>query len=78
MSELVPEVGDVWALHGHLMRMIRVGKEYNTEYTYALMKLRGEVLAVESYTASYIKSVGTYIGKSKANINQLFEVDDDR
>lgn len=78
MSELMPEVGDVWELHGHLMRMIRVGKEYNTEYTYALMKLRGEVLAVESYTASYIKSVGTYIGKSKANINELFEVQDER
>lgn len=78
MSELVPEVDDVWKLHGHLMRMLRVGKEYDTEYTYALIKLRGEVLAIGSYTASYIKSVGTYIGKSKANINQLFEVKDDK
>jgi hypothetical protein len=77
MSELVPEVGDVWELQGQLISIITVGKKYNKEYTFALMKLREEIVDVK-YTVSYIKSVGTYLGKSKANINQLFEVDDER
>lgn len=78
MSEKMPEVGDVWEWNGHLMRMLRVGKKYNTEYVYALMKIRDEVLAVECYSVSYIKSVGEYLGKSKADIKQLFEIDDGR
>lgn len=74
MSEQMPEVGDVWALHGNLIRIMRVGREYDTEYVYAFMKLREQVLAVECYSVSYIKSVGIYLGKSKADIKQLFEV----
>ena len=78
MSELVPEVGDVWE-NGDGVRIVFICvNDFYLEY------MEHRDVLTESF---YIYRVGSdcrswkngrkYIGKSKANINELFEVDDE-
>ena len=72
MSELVPEVGDLWKYFGknmivvgasgylHPICVIQDGDEFDIAFLF------------QDNRCNY-----TYLGKSKANINQLFEVDDE-
>lgn len=76
MSELVPEVGDKFrndiyecvVLHIYFKNVYYVSRRPNAKCW--VFKSRGP--------KSFLKTYPTYIGKSKANINQLFEVDDGR
>jgi len=74
MSEQIPEVGDVWE-----------HKQQKGYRIYILMELpcKGDVEVLRkigsiAFDKSLIKEDFKYIGKSKANINQLFEVQDER
>lgn len=80
MSELVPEVGDVWEDTYRKTETIIIEKEEN--YILYLTRSKGVIgtgYFIEScFDDKYFLSRHTYLGKSKANINQLFEVDDER
>lgn len=70
MSRLEPEVGDVF-LNKHSRRKTIILCDRN--YYQCLVENGG---LVARYKSEFLKM--KYLGKSKANINQLFEVDDER
>lgn len=72
-----PEVGDIWNVKGHIIRLEQIGRKYSKEYFYFLCQTPNGIKGYDFYTLSYIKSVGKYLGKSKAKISDLFEVQDD-
>ena len=74
MSAEKPEVGDVWNVRGKVIRIEKVGRKYNKEYIYFLCKTSQGIMGYDFYSLSYIKAVGKYLGNSKVNINDLFEV----
>lgn len=74
MSELMPEVGDVWEVRGAGGTTRFIITFQDVEDDFVLLYRNGEVkLCIK---AEMIKKYAKYLGKSKANINQLFEVDD--
>ena len=79
MSELMPEVGDLWKDKYRQTEIIIIEKEDN--YILYLSRSKGVIgtgYFMEScFDDDYFLSKHKYIGKSKANINQLFEVDDE-
>ena len=80
MSELVPEVNDIWEDTYRKTETIIIEKEEN--YIFYLTRSKG-IIGTGYFTEScfddeYFLSRHTYRGKSKANISQLFEVQDDK
>lgn len=66
-----PEVGDVWVSEDKTkVRIIFVGK-YEIRFHYA----RGDYLHKESEAYSYFLKNYKYLGKSKVNIKELFDVE---
>lgn len=80
MSKLMPEVGDLWEDKYRKTETIIIEKEDN--YILYLNRSRGVSRTgyfMEScFDADYFLSTHKYLGKSKANIKQLFEVQDDK
>lgn len=85
MSELVPEVGDVWAEKlknnaGFLLHNVICVNAVYVAIAHEIVEKWGNV-ELKTITHSFITKKALmrmkYIGKSKANINQLFEVQDD-
>lgn len=74
MSKEKPEVGDVWDIKGHLIRLEQVGRKYNQEYVYFIYETSNGIRGDDFYTFSYIKSEGKYLGKSKVSIKELFDI----
>lgn len=76
MSKEKPEVGDVWEVSGAggTTRFIITYQDGDEDFV--LLYRNGEVKLL--ITAEMIIKYAKYIGKSKANINQLFEVQDER
>lgn len=76
MSKDKPEVGDVFCEkhYPHLKRIMVHKIEYKNAITYVIFNGR------QTYETSLskIKKELTYLGKSKAKIGDLFEVQDDR
>lgn len=76
----VPEVGDVWEDKYRKTETIIIEKEDN----YILYLNHYKEVSVTGYFMEtcfddeYFLSTHKYLGKSKANINQLFEVDDEK
>lgn len=72
MSKEKPEVGDVWEnKYKTRVRVIYVDK-YSVDYHL----LWGSFLEKESDVYSYFLENYTYLGKSKVNIKELFDVKD--
>lgn len=76
MSKEKPEVGDVWDINGHKIRLEQVGEKYNKEYVYHISETSNGLKGYSVYNVSFIKATGKYLGKSKANIKELFNVKD--
>ena len=81
MSKDKPEVGDVWEFRYGFDRLYitktNLIGENKLERIRALKKLDdGYFVQREYYTKAFVED-HTYLGKSKANINDLFEVQDD-
>lgn len=69
-----PEVGDVWcSQYGHKVYVDSTDKIVTSFYYRGLYRLCKKSVITKEFTAAY-----KYLGKSKANMNQLFEVQDDR
>ena len=79
MSELMPEVGDVWINNYRKLNCIILNKEDNyILYLCCYIASNGLDFFTETcFDDEYFLSRHKYLGKSKANINQLFEVEDD-
>lgn len=75
MSKDTPEVLDVWKdENGRMFTII----ESTHKYTYvASKKLRGRGITIKTFTYRKIKNDWQYLGKSKANINDLFKTEDE-
>ena len=74
MSEQMPEVGDVFKSKKGLQifHVIKVSKNAVRCFR------KGFILKPETFNKEDFLERCKYLGKSKANINQLFEVDDER
>ena len=70
VSKEKPEVGDVWL--SFLARYLIVGG-YN-EYAYCIVD-EAEKINVRTVPSSYFVKNCTYLGKSKVNIKELFDVE---
>lgn len=75
MSKDKPEVGDVFYIkhYPHLKRIITHTIEYKNIITYVIFDGR----ITYDTSLSRIKKELTYLGKSKAKIEDLFEVQDE-
>ena len=75
MSKYKPEAGDIWKDEdGRRFTII----ETTHKYIYvASRKLRGRGITIKTFTHSKINNDWQYCGKSKVNLQQLFEVQDD-
>lgn len=71
MSERMPEVGDVWEVYSNKYLVLEADKITVDVLTKYLGYNNRSFL-----TKEFVKT-GKYLGKSKANINQLFEVQDE-
>lgn len=76
MSEEKPEVGDVWQLKDNVYSRVVVNY-YNNEFDVLLVAVRygGVLYKIKKYHKKYFIKNYTYLGKSKANISDLFEVE---
>lgn len=71
MSEQMPEVGDLWAVYGKMYLVLTADKT-----TVNVLFNRFTYDTKSFLTKEFVKSA-VYLGKSKANINQLLEVQDE-
>lgn len=74
MSELMPEVGDVWKSSKGLQIFHIIKVSENAVRCFR----KGFILKPETFNKEDFLERCKYLGKSKANINQLFEVQDER
>ena len=68
MNKEIPEIGDVWKLAHNIYYLVLGYKEYS------VIALRSDELSVYRLLPCQL---GEYVGKSKVNINDLFEVKSD-
>lgn len=73
MSELVPEVNDVWKSKNGLQIFHIIKVSENAVRCFR----KGFILKPETFNKNKFLERCVFMGKSKANINQLFEVQDD-
>lgn len=73
-EHIAPEALDIWKdENGRRFTII----ETTHKYIYvASKKLRGRGITIKTFTHNKIKNDWLYLGKSKANIEQFFEVED--
>lgn len=81
MSELVPEVNDLWKCESDnaiFQIYKRILEENRADYCYIIATRNDKdfLIATAVDTVWIVKNC-KYLGKSKADINQLFEVQDD-
>lgn len=67
MNKEMPEIGDVWKLAHNIYYLVLGYKEYS------VIALRSDELIAYKLLPCQL---GEYVGKSKGNINDLFEVQD--
>lgn len=67
-SKKMPEIGDVWKLANDIYYIVLY---YNK---YSVIALRSDELSIYRLLPCQL---GEYVGKSKVNINDLFEVKND-
>lgn len=67
MSKEIPEIGDVWKLAHNIYYLVLGYKEYS------VVALRSDELITYKLLPCQL---GEYVGKSKAKIEDLFEVKD--
>ncbi len=72
MSADKPEVGDVWQ-RKLLFDRVHIVQVSKNAVRYQIGKIKFKTIPKDFFLDAY-----KYLGKSKANINQLFEVDDER
>lgn len=72
MSELMPEVGDLWEVYVPNAGTFKAIVINTTEYKHHLC-------ITDDFQTCFLWKYTTenYLGKSKANINELFEVEDE-
>ncbi len=71
MSAEKPEVGDVWKLGRDMYIM-----EIYDNFTAAICLIKDDYgFVLEKYDVKFLQQHGTHLGKSKANIDGLFEVE---
>lgn len=68
MNKEIPEIGDVWKLAHNIYYLVLGYKEYS------VIALRSDELSIYRLLPCQL---GEYVGKSKVNINDLFEVKSD-
>lgn len=68
MNKEISEIGDVWKLAHNIYYLVLGYKEYS------VIALRSDELSIYRLLPCQL---GEYVGKSKVNINDLFEVQDD-
>lgn len=68
MNKEMPEIGDVWKLAHNIYYLVLGYKEYS------VIALRSDELSIYRLLPCQL---GEYVGKSKVNINDLFEAQDD-
>nr|DAY64309.1 MAG TPA: hypothetical protein [Caudoviricetes sp.] len=79
MSKEKPEIGDVWVYENHLYHISKIeDKEdgFGLKHKDACLCItkKGSGLSSGWYIWHILKKNGIYLGKSKANVNDLFEV----
>ena len=79
MSKDIPEVGDVWQFKNNEYSRVIV-TYYSDEFEVLLIAIRyaGILQKIKKYHKRWFVNNYNYLGKSKANINDLFEVQDDK
>ena len=80
MSKDKPEVGDVWEFkYGfdrvHIIKINLVGEGEKKLVRYIKKVDKAYIVQRESYLENFIQDY-TYLGKSKASINDLFEIEE--
>lgn len=78
MSELVPEVGDLWSEKNNENYKVVVSYiDDSSDVLFCACGYCNFLLKVKTHNRKNFFRKYKYLGKSKANINQLFEVQDD-
>lgn len=77
MSREKPEVGDVWIDNLSCEKKRYHIIDCSSELVLTVKIGRGRLYTQEFYIGTFLNEF-TYIGKSKVNIDDLFEVQDDR
>lgn len=80
MSKEKPEVGDVWKFGTHKYHVLESGK-YNDVFdgiTDGIMCICDDFKKFQGFKTRPFLKGAVYLGKSKANINDLFEVENDQ
>lgn len=73
MSKDTPEVGDVWEYQGKQYHLSSVDDRYITVWC----KSNDEVIRRHKWVTRSFNACFTYLGKSKANIDDLFKTDNE-
>lgn len=74
MSELMPEVGDLWEVNATKYHILFVSENAVRVVAFTIFQ-HAKILVFDK---KYFMSCFKYLGKSKADINKLFEVQDDK
>ena len=74
MSKDTPEVGDVWVnQYGHKVHVDSSGEVITSFYYKGLYRLCKKSVVTKEFVKAY-----TYLGKSKANIDDLFKTENEK
>lgn len=73
MSKDKPEVGDVWKYQEKLYHISAITERFVEVWCLS----SDDIIRKHNWVIRDFKTVFTYLGKSKANINDLFEVQDE-
>lgn len=71
MSAEKPEVGDVW----NFGRYMYIAEIYDNSTSAICLVKDNYGFALEKYDVKFLQKYGVYLGKSKASIKDLFEVE---
>ena len=74
MCERTPEIDDVWEVNGTKYHILFVSKNAVRVVAFTICQ-HAKILVFDK---KYFMSCFKYLGKSKANIKQLFEVSNDK
>lgn len=78
MSALKPEIGDVWEDSKGPVHISRIFTLSDGTRAIVFIDNSNNTIFEDSARERHFIKMFKYLGKSKANINQLFEVDDER
>ena len=75
-EHITPQVGDVWEYKYGFDKIHIIETDLSNGYVRVLKKITGKYLQQREYTAEFFNDC-RYLGKSKANIDDLFKTENE-